>query len=135
MIYVETPNYGSVYRAITRSRWMGFIPYHEILYSAKAICGLLESAGGTVVAIRTDHFMPFSYDGLRRLRVHRMAFSVLAAVHGVCVRRGWRRADVPVPTQPAALTRALNAPFGWLGNRLCRAGDQLIVVAKYPPAA
>ncbi len=135
MLYLETPNFGSIYRHACGQKWMGFILHHEILYSERALASLLRRSGFSDVLTSSDRGLPFSYDGLRRLRHHNLAFNMLAAHHALLVRAGIRKKGSPVVTAPGFLTRLINAPFDALVNRGLRRGDQLIVMAKCPANA
>ncbi len=135
VLYLETPNLGSLYRYACGRKWMGFILHHDILYSERALSSLLCRAGLRTRAVYTEGFAPFSYDGLRRMRRHNVAYSVLAMCHALLLRTGVRKTGQPVPTHPGYLTRLINAPLDAVVNRGLRRGDQLIVMARAATAA
>lgn len=130
ILYLETPNLDSVYRRMCGRNWMGFILHHEILYSARALTRVLVESGFHVRAVYSDGFSPLSYGGLRRMRLHHLAFNLLAAYHAVLVRVGVRKVGTPVLTSPSLITRLLNTPLDALVNLFLRRGDQLIVIAS-----
>ena len=60
LLYVETPNYGSIARRLLGKEWRVFFPWHFYYYTADTISGLLERSGFEIVSVRAVGLGPLS---------------------------------------------------------------------------
>lgn len=132
LVYVETPNYASIFRRCLGRRWIAFIPYHETLYSPQRLASLLSGAGLEVLYQGTYACSLLSYDGLRRFRAHEPVYNL-----AVLFQAGLRRLhlDGLIRSRVArgairGFTRTLNWPFEKLLGQGLQLGDQLTTVAR-----
>lgn len=132
VLYVETPNFGSIFRRLRGGAWMAFIPFHEILYSPRALARTLVAARLDILFQTTYAASPLCYDGLRRLRIHEPFYNA-----GLLVSSALRKAGSGALTRSALLrslasgiSTVLNWPFEISLARLLHAGDQLITIAR-----
>jgi SAM-dependent methyltransferase len=131
-LYVETPNYASMFRRLLGRKWMAFVPHHEVLYSPGALACLLSESGLHVGYQRTYACSLFSYDGLRRMRIHEPAYNL--AVLLLSASRKLHMAGI-VESRAARLavrgvSKVANWPFETLMGRLLGVGDQLVMIAE-----
>lgn len=151
-LIIDTPNFDSLYRKISKDRWVGFdMPYHIHLFRPKTLIKALEEAGFSVEYISTSHFNILSREGLIRSKY--FGFGVLA-VKLLRLFGLWENAKKSSLIQPVAhvnqevkpkgddqyrdpkinwldiLEAGLNAPFNYIFGRLLLWGDGLRVVVK-----
>jgi len=132
LLYLETPNYASMFRHALGRKWMGFIPHHEILYSPPALASLLSGAGFHLKYQRTYGCSLLSYDGLRRMRIHEPAYNLF-----VLALAGLRKLHLAHTIESCAarlvvrrISRTINWPFEKVLGEAMGVGDQLITVAQ-----
>jgi len=135
LLYVDTPNYTSMFRRLLGRKWMAFVPHHELLFSPQALAGLMSDAGLRVRYQRTYACSLLSYDGLRRMRVHEPVYNV-----AVLARSALRKLRLAGTVESRAVgriargfSRAVNWPFEMALGRLLGAGDQLVIIAEAGP--
>lgn len=132
ILYIDTPNFGSLFRRLLGRRWIAFVPFHEILYTPFGLSRLLEQEGFTVQRRFSYACGVLSYDGLRRLRVHRPFYDAAALAAGALRRLGWSRfADrLGAGSAGIAISRFINWPMERLLGHTLLKGDQLVIIAQ-----
>lgn len=71
LLCLETPNASSAYHRVLGRKWASFEEYsHLYFFKLDSLKMLLEKTGFKIVNIETDNVNFFSFEGLRRFRLH-----------------------------------------------------------------
>ncbi|HON56087.1 MAG TPA: class I SAM-dependent methyltransferase [bacterium] len=137
-IIVETPNYGSFYRKLIGSHWVGFNKFHNYHFNYRVLTNILENTGFEVITKFTSNFNILSIEGLWRLGVKDLLKSLLKK-NSVSKKNSIviKKEEIELLTESElifykslnALKALINMPLNYLSEKLMM-GDQLWIIAR-----
>jgi SAM-dependent methyltransferase len=133
LLYLETPNYGSLARALLGKRWRVFFPWHFYYYTARTISLLLGKAGFKIARLNAVGLGPLStfnaYQSLKNSG-NISAPSLSSNVKSSHTLKGY----IPYIRKVWHIVRALeHGPFKLLSRLGIYMGGKLVVWAERVP--